>query len=79
APYYVSEIIEEKNSDYSLNVAPSYSSKLLKEKIASGKKVTDREIKKAVYPDYEDIEVNQIAVDIFKQELKKVIKQNARK
>lgn len=79
APYYVSEIIEEIKSDYSLNVAPSYSSKLLKEKIASGKKVTDREIKKAVYPDYEDIEVNQRAVDIFKQELKKVIKQNARK
>lgn len=71
--------INQIKEDYSLRVAPCYSRKLLQDRIDKGQKVSRAEIKKAVYPYYEEIIPPQRLTDFFTEQLNNMIAHNGRK
>lgn len=71
--------IENIKEDYSLRVAPMYSRKLLQEKIDKGLRISPAEVKKAVYPYFEEVTPPQDLIDFFTNHLNEVIKQYGRK
>jgi hypothetical protein len=77
-PDVMIESIGYIKEDYSQRVAPRYSRKLLKEKQEKGMRVTKDEIRRAVYPSYEEIEPSQEFLEIFRGKLKDIIASNGR-
>lgn len=71
--------IDQIKEDYSLRVAPCYSRKLLKERIDKGQSVSKAEIKKAVYPYFEEVNPPQELIDFFTEQLNDMIAHNGRK
>lgn len=65
--------ISNIKEDYSLRVAPRYSRKLLQERIDRGQRVSPDEKMRAVYPYFEEIEVNKELIDLFTERLNEMI------
>lgn len=70
--------IDSIKEDYALRVAPRYSHKLLKERIDKGIKVTRDEIKRAVFPSFDEVAVKQEYIDLFTERLNEIITQYGR-
>lgn len=75
-PFVMIASIDYIKEDYAQRVAPRYSRKLLKEKQEKGMRVTKDEIRRAVYPSYEEIEPSQEFLEIFREKLKDIIASN---
>lgn len=71
--------IDQIKEDYSLRVAPCYSRKLLKKRIDKGQHVSEAEIKKAVYPYFEEVTPPQKLIDFFTEQLNNMIAHYGRK
>lgn len=71
--------ISQIKEDYSLRVAPCYSRKLLQRKMDKGLNVTPSEMKKAVYPYFEEINPPLELIDFFEEQLNDMIAHNGRK
>lgn len=69
-PGIIKESIEYAKEDLSLEVAPAYSRKLLKERHDRGERISAAETKKALYPYYEEIEVDMEFYKLWLERLK---------
>ena len=72
------ESIDYIKEDYSQRVAPRYSRKLLNEKKEKGIRLSKDEVRRAVYPSYEEITPSEEYLDIFRGKLKDIIASNGR-
>lgn len=77
-PDVMIESIDYIKEDYSQRVAPRYSRKLLSEKKEKGIRLSKDEIRRAVYPSYEEITPSEEYLDIFRGQLKEIIASNGR-
>ena len=77
-PDVMIESIDYIKEDYSQRVAPRYSRKLLSEKKEKGIRLSKDEIRRAVYPSYEEITPSEEYLDIFRGKLKDIIASNGR-
>ena len=67
------DAIEQIKGDYAQNVAPRYSRKLLKERKDKGMRITPDEIKRAVYPSYEEINPTEADLELFRERLNEIV------
>ena len=77
-PDIMIESIDYIKEDYSQRVAPRYSRKLLNEKKEKGIRLSKDEVRRAVYPSYEEITPSEEYLDIFRGKLKDIIASNGR-
>lgn len=77
-PDIMIESIDDIKEDYSQRVAPRYSRKLLNEKKEKGIRLSKDEVRRAVYPSYEEITPSEEYLDIFRGKLKDIIASNGR-
>ena len=78
-PYIMIDSIRDIKEDYALDVAPRYSRKLLNEKIAKGVVVTPNEIKRAVYPSYDELQPREEELAFFRDKLTSIRKSYEKK
>ncbi len=71
-PVSLAENMDDIRNDNSINIAPTYSRKFLKERIAKGLKPTIAEEKKALFPCYDDIPIMEEYVGLWKERLDSV-------
>lgn len=73
-PQILINAIDMIKEDYSLNIAPKYSRKRLKEAEEKGNTITKAERMRAVFPYYEEIEAPERLLNMFEDKLKAIIK-----
>lgn len=78
-PDVMIESISYIKEDYAQRVAPKYSRKLLKEKQDKGMRITKDEIKRAVYPSYEEITPSDEILEYCREQLRITIANNGSK
>lgn len=67
-PPMMANAIRQTKGDYIASIlSPDYSERVLNQRRAKGERITEQDIQKAAYPDYELIEPSPIAIDIFKR------------
>lgn len=71
-PPIIEEALEKAKEDYALYVAPAYSEHELNKRIEKGEEVQPLERMKAVFPDYDKVEMSESSYKIFKQKLEHI-------
>lgn len=69
-PPKIKEAIEEAKQDYALAIAPAYSRKSLNERKEKGERISLAEARKALFPYYEEIKIDEEYLEIWKAKLK---------
>lgn len=77
-PDILEESIKNIKNDYALRVAPRYSREVLRQKKEKGLKVTADEIRRAVYPSYEEITPSERNLNLFRDRLNAIVKRYER-
>jgi hypothetical protein len=73
-PPPLADLIEQAKGDYAMYVAPAYSEHQYNKRIAKGEKVSLIEKSKAVFPDYEKIEVPTEIHDTLEEKIANIYK-----